>query len=80
MTEPPTDWGSAIMALLQQGDGIAFDTQSLTEDYDIGFRLKAKGMPVLRYTTTATRFPAGASRLQDSQARAPLPGVAVMAL
>jgi hypothetical protein len=31
-----------------------------------------QGMPVLRYTTTATRFPAGASRLQDSQARAPL--------
>ncbi|WP_253940036.1 glycosyltransferase family 2 protein [Diaphorobacter sp. JS3050] len=34
----------AIMALLQQGDGIAFDTQSLTEDYDIGFRLKQLGM------------------------------------
>jgi adsorption protein B len=27
-----------------QGDGIAFDTQSLTEDYDIGFRLKQIGM------------------------------------
>lgn len=34
----------AIMALLEQGDGIAFDTQSLTEDYDIGFRLKQIGM------------------------------------
>ena len=34
----------AIMALLSDGDGIAFDAQSLTEDYDIGFRLKAKGM------------------------------------
>lgn len=34
----------AIMALLEQGDGIAFDTQSLTEDYDIGFRLKQLGM------------------------------------
>lgn len=34
----------AIMALLVDGDGIAFDVQSLTEDYDIGFRLKAKGM------------------------------------
>lgn len=31
-----------------------------------------QGMPVLRYATTATRFPAGASRLQDSQARGPL--------
>jgi adsorption protein B len=26
------------------GDGVAFDTQSLTEDYDIGFRLKQLGM------------------------------------
>jgi adsorption protein B len=34
----------AVTALLQQGDGVAFDTQSLTEDYDIGFRLKQIGM------------------------------------
>ncbi|MFB4392141.1 MULTISPECIES: cyclic di-3',5'-guanylate-activated glycosyltransferase NrfB [unclassified Pseudomonas] len=34
----------AIDALLEDGDGIAFDVQSLTEDYDIGFRLKHKGM------------------------------------
>ncbi|WP_018692559.1 glycosyl transferase family protein [Algicola sagamiensis] len=34
----------AILALLEDGDGIAFDVQSLTEDYDIGFRLKEKGM------------------------------------
>lgn len=34
----------AILALLADGDGIAFDVQSLTEDYDIGFRLKKKGM------------------------------------
>lgn len=34
----------AIEALLLEGDGIAFDTQSLTEDYDIGFRLKARGL------------------------------------
>jgi len=34
----------AVLALLEEGDGIAFDTQSLTEDYDIGFRLKEKGM------------------------------------
>ncbi|MCF7751395.1 hypothetical protein KQ945_11590 [Bacillus subtilis subsp. subtilis] len=31
-----------------------------------------QGMPVLRYATTATRFPAGASRLRDSQVQAPL--------
>ena len=34
----------AVLALLEDGDGIAFDAQSLTEDYDIGFRLKAKGL------------------------------------
>lgn len=34
----------AVLALLADGDGIAFDVQSLTEDYDIGFRLKQKGM------------------------------------
>lgn len=34
----------AILSLLSDGDGIAFDVQSLTEDYDIGFRLNAKGM------------------------------------
>lgn len=33
-----------VMALLEDGDGIAFDVQSLTEDYDIGLRLAAKGM------------------------------------
>ncbi len=34
----------AIDTLLVDGDGIAFDTQSLTEDYDIGFRLKEHGL------------------------------------
>ena len=43
----------AVTALLADGDGIAFDVQSLTEDYDIGFRLKAKGM-----TEIFVRFPA----------------------
>ena len=42
----------AIMALLADGDGVAFDIQSLTEDYDIGFRLRAKGM-----TEIFVRFP-----------------------
>ena len=46
----------AVLALIEEGNGIAFDVQSLTEDYDIGLRLKARGMeeifvrfPVLRY-------------------------------
>ena len=34
----------AIEVLISEGNGIAFDVQSLTEDYDIGFRLKAHGM------------------------------------
>ncbi len=34
----------AILKLMISGDGIAFDTRSLTEDYDIGFRLKQWGM------------------------------------
>jgi adsorption protein B len=44
----------AISALLEDGDGIAFDVQSLTEDYDIGFRLKQKGMKCIfaRYSIT----------------------------
>lgn len=42
----------AVLALLADGDGIAFDVQSLTEDYDIGFRLRAKGM-----TEIFVRFP-----------------------
>lgn len=34
----------AIEVLIREGNGIAFDVQSLTEDYDIGFRLKAHGL------------------------------------
>lgn len=52
----------AILALLADGDGIAFDVQSLTEDYDIGFRLRQKGMeeifcrfPVVDENDTASR-------------------------
>lgn len=43
----------AIETLLVDGDGIAFDTQSLTEDYDIGFRLKEHGLKEI-----FVRFPA----------------------
>jgi len=52
----------AVMALLADGDGIAFDVQSLTEDYDIGFRLRAKGMSEI-----FVRFPVkGAETGRDS--------------
>lgn len=50
----------AVLALLEDGDGIAFDAQSLTEDYDIGFRLKAKGLKEI-----FVRFPV---ILDDSEA------------
>lgn len=59
----------AVLTLIEAGNGIAFDVQSLTEDYDIGLRLKAKGMeeifvrfPVLRYQ----RHDAGESLLGQS--------------
>ncbi|HHF8011458.1 TPA: phage receptor [Escherichia coli] len=35
----------AVTALLADGDGIAFDVQSLTEDYDIGFRYIHQQVP-----------------------------------
>ena len=34
----------AIIKLSEEGDGLPFDVQSLTEDYDIGFRMKTWGM------------------------------------
>ncbi len=34
----------SITILLREGDGIAFDTWSLTEDYDIGYRLSNAGL------------------------------------
>ena len=64
----------AVLALIEDGNGIAFDVQSLTEDYDIGLRLKARGMaeifvrfPVLRYQRHATqRGQLGQSRRDSS--------------
>ncbi|GLQ93697.1 glycosyl transferase family protein [Dyella acidisoli] len=59
----------AILALIEDGNGIAFDAQSLTEDYDIGLRLKERGMaeifvrfPVLRYQRHPKRGQLGQSR------------------
>lgn len=52
----------AVLALLADGDGIAFDVQSLTEDYDIGFRLKAKNM-----TEIFVRFPVIDKKANEKQ-------------
>ncbi|KRG50775.1 hypothetical protein [Stenotrophomonas beteli] len=38
----------------------------------LGLETAAEGMPVLRYQTVATRFPAGVSRFEDSLAKGPL--------
>lgn len=38
----------------------------------LGLDPAVQGMPVLRYQTVATRFPAGASRFEDSLAKGPL--------
>jgi hypothetical protein len=38
----------------------------------LGLEAAAEGMPVLRYQTVATRFPAGVSRFEDSLAKGPL--------
>ncbi len=34
----------AILKLIEEGDGLAFDIESLTEDYDISFRIREWGM------------------------------------
>lgn len=44
----------AMIELLKSGDGIPFDTQSLTEDYDIGIRLKEKGLKEVFVRFSAT--------------------------
>ena len=59
----------AMLALIEDGHGIAFDAQSLTEDYDIGLRLKERGMeeifvrfPVLRHERHPRRGQLGQSQ------------------
>jgi adsorption protein B len=54
----------AVIALLADGDGVAFDVRSLTEDYDIGFRLRAKGM-----TEIFVRFPVLTAAAKGPKAR-----------
>ncbi len=47
----------AVLALIEDGKGIAFDFQSLTEDYDIGIRLKTRGLEeaFVRFPVTGAR-------------------------
>ncbi len=48
----------AMAALLEDSEGVAFDTQSLTEDYEIGMRLAQKGMKGIfaRYSVKDPRY------------------------
>lgn len=48
----------AIITLLEDNDGIAFDVRSLTEDYEIGMRLAERGMPGIfaRYDVRDPRY------------------------
>tara|TARA_R110002126_G_scaffold16500_15_gene65847 strand:- start:702 stop:2918 length:2217 start_codon:yes stop_codon:yes gene_type:complete len=54
----------AILKLSEEGDGLPFDVQSLTEDYDIGFRLKKWGMEEIfvRFSVTDNKLAAFAER------------------
>lgn len=63
----------AVRALIDAGNGVAFDVQSLTEDYDIGLRLKAWGMaeifvrfPVVRDDRPARKAQMGRSERESS--------------
>lgn len=71
----PADGHATIRACFGDADearraGACHDEYSFTATLRLD--PAGQGMPVLRYRTTATRYPAGASRLQDSSARAPL--------
>lgn len=48
----------AVLALLKDNDGIAFDVQSLTEDYEIGMRLAEQDMACIfaRYLVRDPRY------------------------
>jgi bacteriophage N4 adsorption protein B len=62
----------AVTALVEAGNGIAFDVQSLTEDYDIGFRLKALGMKEI-----FVRFPVVEPKHQQARRSAMEAGISL---
>ena len=49
----------AMLVLLHEGEGTAFDVHSTAEDYDIGFRLKAHGLSEAFVRMAASPPPAG---------------------
>lgn len=71
----PADGHAMIRACFGQADearraGACHDEYSFTMTLTLD--PAGQGMPVLRYRTTATRFPAGASRFQDASTKGPL--------
>jgi hypothetical protein len=71
----PADGHAMIRACFGQADearraGACHDEYSFT--MTLALDPAGQGMPVLRYRTTATRFPAGASRFQDASTKGPL--------
>ncbi|MFN4162527.1 MAG: hypothetical protein ACK4FW_11240 [Stenotrophomonas sp.] len=71
----PGDGHAMIRACFGQADE-ARRAGACHDEYGFSMTLTldpaGQGMPVLRYRTTATRFPAGASRLQDASTKGPL--------
>ena len=63
----------AILKLSAEGDGLPFDVQSLTEDYDIGFRLKQWGMEEI-FVRFAVRNDALASFAEKDRSRSKTQG------
>lgn len=62
----------AILKLSAEGDGLPFDTQSLTEDYDIGFRMKQWGMEEIfvHFSVTDNKYAPFAERSRSRNSAA----------
>lgn len=71
----PADGNASILACFSAADttqraGACHDEYTFSADVTLD--PAGQGMPVLRYRTTATRYPAGVSRREDSLAKPPL--------
>jgi adsorption protein B len=62
----------AIIKLTEEGDGLPFDVQSLTEDYDIGFRMKTWGMEEIfvQFSVTDKKYASYAEKSKSRNVRA----------
>jgi adsorption protein B len=62
----------AIIKLTEEGDGLPFDIQSLTEDYDIGFRMNIWGMEEIfvQFSVTDNKYASFAEKSKSRNDRA----------